>query len=144
MKLLKDSTSNSTISPEIKSFGNMILGITGAEGIEGFKGLIPGMVTLDEVLETPVKTSQTDFRMGIIHKENQNLNLKPNAYMVVDTKGMKTKAMTSPRALSALHQTQRTTSCPTDIVMVRDRWRIRRASSPGGTLRTMEEKTLAT
>lgn len=98
MKLLKDSTSNSTISPEIKSFGNMISGI--AEGIEGFKGLIPGMVTLDEVLETPVKTSQTDFRMGIIHKENQNLNLKPNAYMVVDTKGMKTKAMTSPRALS--------------------------------------------
>lgn len=122
----------------------MISGVTGAEGIEGFKGLIPGMVTLDEVLETQVKTSQTGFRMGVIRKENQNLNLKQNAYMVVDTKGMKTKAMTSPKVLSALHQTRHTTSCPTDIVMVRDSQRIQRASSPGDTQRTMEEKTLVT
>lgn len=78
----------------------MISGVTGAEEIEGFKGLIPGMVTLDEVLETQVKTSQMGFRMGVIRKENQNLNLKQNAYMVVDTKGMKTKAMTSPKVLS--------------------------------------------
>lgn len=122
----------------------MISGITGAEGIEGFKDLIPGVVTLDEVLETLVQTSQTDFRMGVIHKENRILNLKPNAYMVVDIKGMRTKAMTSPRALSALHQIRRTTSCLTDIVMVRDSLRIQRVNSQDDTPRTMEEKTLAT
>lgn len=38
--------------------------------------------------------------MGVIYKENRNLNFKLNVYMVVDIKGMKIKVMIFLRVFS--------------------------------------------